>query len=91
MVNYRKVKSHWLGENRVTIEQSVIQKLRGLPTDKQRAVLEFIEFLEHKQVAPSARRHLKGLWADLKIDLSESDIRQARKEMWKNFPRDIEP
>jgi hypothetical protein len=75
----------------MTIEQSVVQKLRALPTDKQRAVLDFVEFLEHKQVATLPRRRLKGSWADLKIDLSESDIAQARKEMWKNFPRDIEP
>ncbi|MBI5304021.1 MAG: DUF2281 domain-containing protein [Chloroflexi bacterium] len=75
----------------MTIEQSVVQRLRVLPKDKQREVLEFVEFLAHKQVVPaSSRRRLKGSWADLKIDLSESDIKQARKEMWKNFPRDIE-
>lgn len=75
----------------MTIEQSVVQKLRALPTEKQRTVLEFVESLERRRVASSPRRRLKGLWADLKIDLSESDIAQARKEMWKNFPRDIEP
>jgi hypothetical protein len=74
----------------MTIEQTVIQKLRGLSTDKQRAVLEFVQFLEHKPVVPAPRRRLKGLWADLKIDLSETDLAAARKEMWKNFPRDVE-
>jgi uncharacterized protein len=29
------------------------------------------------------------LCADLKIDITEQDIAQARQEMWGNFPRDI--
>jgi hypothetical protein len=32
---------------------------------------------------------LAGIWADLDIDLSEEDIREVRREMWKNFPRDF--
>lgn len=39
-------------EQRVTIEESVIQKLRGLPPERQREVLDFVEFLETK--APQA-------------------------------------
>jgi len=29
-----------------------------------------------------------GLWTDLGIDITEEDIKEARKEMWGNFPRD---
>ena len=32
---------------------------------------------------------LAGIWSDLKIDLSEEDMKEARREMWKNFPRDF--
>lgn len=32
----------------MSIEQSVIEKLRALPTDKQQEVLDFTEFLELK-------------------------------------------
>lgn len=74
----------------MTIEQSVIERLRALPADKQQTVLDFVEFLERKQSASLAHRPLKGAWADLKIDLNASDVTQARREMWKNFPRDLD-
>lgn len=32
----------------MTIEEAVIQKLRGLPPERQREVLDFVEFLEAK-------------------------------------------
>ena len=28
--------------------------------------------------------------ADLNVDITEADIAEARREMWGNFPRDIE-
>jgi len=31
---------------------------------------------------------VKGLGADLGINLSEEEIDAERREMWKNFPRD---
>ena len=76
----------------VNIEQAVVEKMRVLPVEKQREVLDFAEFLQRKSVPqpPCRRRSLKGLWADLKIDLTEADIAKVRREMWKNFPRDIE-
>jgi hypothetical protein len=30
------------------------------------------------------------LWADLNMNITEEDIAEARREMWGNFPRDIE-
>ena len=74
----------------VNIEQAVVEKLRVLPVEKQREVLDFAEFLQRKSVPRPPRRSLKGLWADLKIDLTEADIAEVRREMWRNFPRDIE-
>ena len=32
---------------------------------------------------------IKSLGADLKVDITEEDITEARKEMWGNFPRKI--
>ncbi|MGL5833348.1 MAG: hypothetical protein ACRC1Z_08965 [Waterburya sp.] len=32
---------------------------------------------------------MKGLCADLKIQITEKDIAQVRREMWGNFPREI--
>src|ERR1700690_1947839 len=74
----------------MTIEQQVVEKLRDLPPEKQKEVLDFVDFLKEKNVGPKKPlRSLRGLWADLKINITEEDIAQARREMWGNFPRDI--
>ncbi|MGA9773502.1 MAG: DUF2281 domain-containing protein [Blastocatellia bacterium] len=70
------------------IEQTVLEKLRALPPEKQQEVLDFIEFLEHKSLSKQPRRSLMGLCSDLGIHISEEDIDEARKEMWGNFPRE---
>ena len=75
----------------MSIEQTLVEKLRALPPEKQQEALDFVEFLEQKTKAiKRPRRSLEGLWADLDISLTEEDIAEARKEMWGNFPRDIE-
>jgi hypothetical protein len=71
----------------MTIEEQVLEKLRGLPSEKQKEVLDFVDFLKEKAKKP--RRSLLGLWADLNVHITEEDIAQARREMWGNFPRDI--
>ena len=75
----------------MTIEQQVIEKLRELPPEKQREVLEFLESIKEKNGDGKPRRSLLGLWSDLNIRISEEDIREARREMWGNFPRDPAP
>ena len=72
----------------MNIEQLVLEKLRSLLPDRQREVLDFVEFLEQKSVAKRPPLSLKGLWSDLGIHLSEEDISEARREMWENFPRE---
>jgi hypothetical protein len=74
----------------MTIEEQVIQKLRGLPPEKQKKVLHFVESLKPEEGLKKPRRSLLGLWADLNIHITEEDIAEARREMWGNFPRDIE-
>ncbi|MBH8556032.1 DUF2281 domain-containing protein [Nostocaceae cyanobacterium CENA357] len=73
----------------MTIEQTVIKKLRELPPDKQQEVLDFIQLLKHKSQPKKPRRSLYGLWSDLGIEITETDIAEARQEMWGNFPKDI--
>ena len=72
----------------MNIEQAVLEKMRQLPVDKQQEVLDFTEFLYQKMVKRPLRS-VKGLCADIKVDITEEDISQARKEMWGNFPREI--
>jgi len=69
----------------MTIEQAVIEKLRALPVEKQREVLDFVEFLQRKSAPKPPLRSLKGLWADLKIDITQDDIAEARREMRGNL------
>ncbi|MGA9474050.1 MAG: DUF2281 domain-containing protein [Terriglobales bacterium] len=74
----------------MTIEQQVLEKLRDLPPEKQKEVLDFVDFLKEKNSTKKERRSLLGLWADLNFHVTEEDIAEARREMWGNFPRDIE-
>jgi len=73
----------------LTIEEQVLEKLRDLPPEKQKEVLDFVDFLKEKNGPKKPRRSLLGLWADLNIHITEEDIAEARREMWGNFPRDI--
>jgi Protein of unknown function (DUF2281) len=73
----------------VTIDGMVLAKLRTLPYEQQKQVLDFIEFLQQKQAPKRPRKSLKGLFADLGVHITEEDIAEARREMWGNFPRDL--
>lgn len=74
----------------MTIEQQVLEKLRELPPEKQKEVLDFVAFLKEKNATKKPLRSLLGLWADLNFHVTEEDIAETRREMWGNFPRDIE-
>jgi Protein of unknown function (DUF2281) len=75
----------------MTIEQQVVEKLRDLPPEKQKEVLDFVDFLKEKNGGrKKPLRSLLGLWSDLNFQITEEDIAEARREMWGNFPRDIE-
>ena len=65
----------------MTIEQQVLEKLRDLPPDKQKEVLDFVDFLKEKNSPKKPRRSLLGLWADLNTHITEEDIAQARREI----------
>ncbi|MEB3826783.1 hypothetical protein [Phormidium sp. CCY1219] len=57
--------------------------------DKQQEVLDFAKFLHHQTTPKHPLKSVKGLCADLAVDITEKDITQARKEIWGNFPRQI--
>lgn len=73
----------------MNLEEAVLEKLRHLPVDKQQQLLDFAEFLYQKTTLQTPLRTVRGLCADLKVDITEEDIAQARQEMWGNFPRDV--
>jgi hypothetical protein len=76
----------------MSIEQAVVERMKSLPPDKQQEVLDFVEFLQQKAngTPRRPRRSLMGLWADLNVKITEADIAEARREMWGNFPREID-
>jgi hypothetical protein len=72
----------------MTLEQSILEVIRSLPSDKQRELLEHANQLRQASAAKRPRKSAKGLWSDLAISLSPADIDEARREMWKNYPHD---
>ncbi|MEY3868937.1 MAG: DUF2281 domain-containing protein [Microcoleaceae cyanobacterium] len=72
----------------MNLEQAVLDKLRELPPDKQQEILDFAEFLQQKNSPRKPLKSVKGMWANLDIEITEEDIAQARQEMWGNFPRE---
>ena len=72
----------------MSIEQAVLRKMYALPEAQRQEVLDFVEFLHAKMVTKQPLRSIRGLWADLDIDITEEDIAEARREMWGNFPRE---
>lgn len=72
----------------MTLEQNLLEKLHQLPIDKQQELLDFAEFLYQKLMYKTPLKTVKGLCADLTLNLSEEDIYEARQEMWANFPRE---
>lgn len=73
----------------MTFEEKLLGKVRELSPEKQREVLEFVDSLKGRG-GLKPLRSLEGLWADLNIRITDEDIEQARREMWSNFPREVE-
>lgn len=68
----------------MTIEERVLQKLRDLPPEKQKEVLDFVDSLKEKNDPKSARDRLL---AALEAAPNPSDIvgRQLKEEYYKWF------
>jgi len=76
----------------MSVEEAILERVRTLPPEKREEVLKFADSLaDPLKAAPKTKPPLRspeGLWADFDIDISEEDIAELRREMWKNFPRD---
>ena len=68
-----------------TAEQ-VLDKFEQLPVEQQQEVLDFVEFLAHKNTPNVPRHNPLGLWSGYSPELSEDEIDHARKEQWDRFP-----
>jgi hypothetical protein len=73
----------------MNLEDAILERVRNLPPEKQEEVLKFADSLSAPAATPKPPlRSPKGLWADFDIDISEDDISELRREIWKNFPRE---
>ena len=71
-----------------TLEETVVEKLRLLPLDKQQTARDFVESLYQEAQTKQPRLSLEGIWEDLNVNLTKEEIDEARREMWANFPRE---
>lgn len=69
----------------MSIEEAILEKVRSLPPEKKAEVLQFVSGLEASGHRPF--RSPKGVLSDLKFTISEEDLAEARREMWRGFPR----
>jgi len=65
----------------MAIDESMLEKLRMLPPEKQQEVADFVNFLSQQRAASGRNPRLKGLCADLKVRISGEDIDQVRREI----------
>ena len=73
----------------MSIEEAILEKVRALPPEKQSELLAVADAMVAKPVGKAPLRSPRGLWAEFDIDISAEDIRELRREMWKNFPREF--
>lgn len=74
------------------IANEIAAKVSSLPLEKQREALQMIESLVESATqrdAPQApRRRLMGDLEHLNVRLTEEDIHEARREMWRGYMRE---
>ena len=72
----------------MTSEEVLLQKIKTLPPDLQQKAIEFVDSLQIEAQKKTPRISLEGIWADMDVNITEEEIREARREMWGNFPRE---
>ena len=72
----------------MTLEEAIIEKVRNLGPEEQAELLEHADSLSAQTAPRPPLRSPKGLWADEPFRITEEDIAEVRREMWKNFPRE---
>jgi len=69
--------------------EKIAKKASNLPVEAQRRALDYVESLEREEsLSRKPFRSVLGVFADRKVDVTEEDIAQMRREAWSNFPRE---
>ena len=72
----------------MSIEEAILEAVRALPVEKQQEVLNHAARLRDEAGRRISFRSVRGLWADLAVSLSQEEIEDNRRDMWRNFPRE---
>jgi hypothetical protein len=74
----------------MTSEEVLLEKIKVLPPDLKQKAIEFVDSLQSEAQTKTPRVSLKGIWADMNVNVTEEDIREARNEMWRGYTKDTE-
>lgn len=74
----------------MTSEEVLLKTFKILPTNRKQELLDFAKSLEQKEAVKKSRVSLKGIWADLNVNITDEDIREVRNEMWRGYTKDTE-
>jgi hypothetical protein len=76
----------------MTIQQELLERLSTLPPSDQQELLRLARTLSKRASTPPAKawKSLMGAFAGSGIDITEADLDAARRDMWGDFPRDVE-
>lgn len=79
----------------MTIEQTVLENFRELPTDKQQEVLDFIQFLKYrlsvqKPISISGNQEVNDFWSALQEFRQRVDLESIDDDIFENL-RDKSP
>jgi hypothetical protein len=76
----------------MTIQQELLERLSTLPPSEQQELLRLARTLSQRANSPRANpwKSMMGAFAGHGIDITDADIADARREMWRDFPRDVE-
>jgi len=72
----------------MSVEQAILEAVRTLPFDKQQEILNHATRLRDEATPKMPFQSIKGILVGRGISVSAEDIDEARREMWKNFPRE---
>ena len=74
-----------------SLVEKIVAKVALLPVEQQQKALEYVESLAERnagQRPAHESKSLMGAFAHMGLSVTDEDIEDVRREMWRNFPRE---
>jgi hypothetical protein len=71
------------------VKRQVYQALSELPPSGFDELVQFLNYLKYKYKAGQKIVALKGLWADVPLDVTDQDIRHLRRQVSEQLLRKV--